>query len=188
MITLKLTGALAERFGTEFHFDVNTPSEAVRALCMLKDDLTAIVRMNDFNMWVDDTNIDERGVHCEYGTCVVTLGLHISGSGGGNGIWAIIAGIAIIVVAWWNPAGWGAAAQMMAYGLGAGLAASGAAQLLMPTPNVANTDEEGNRASYGFNRPATTTDQGNIVPVAYGKCLIGGFVISYRITTEDLAL
>lgn len=186
MIKLRLTGTLADRFGTEYDFDVETPSEAVNALCMLKDGMSEFVRMHDFNMWVDDRNIAESDVSYAFGTCTVTLGLHITGAGGNNGIWMVIAGIALIAVAWWNPAGWGAAAQMIAYGMGAGLAASGAAQLLMPTANIDNLDEEGNRASYGFNRPATTTEQGNIVPVAYGKCLIGGFVISYRITTEDL--
>lgn len=188
MIKLKLTGVLGERFGSEYEFDVLTPQEAIGALCAVVEGVKEYIRHHDFNMWVDDKNIGEDAIYYDYGECVVKIGLHISGAGGGGGgIWMVIAGIALIVVAWWNPAAWGAAAQMMAYGLGAGIAAAGAAQLLMPTASVQTTDGEGNKASYGFNKPVSTVAQGNNIPVLLGKGLIGGFVIAYRITTDDIA-
>lgn len=186
MIKLQLVGVMAERYGTEFELDVKTPREAVQALCSLVDGFMEYVRHHDFNMWVDDRNIGEDGVGYDYGSCVVKMGLHVSGAGGDSGLWMVIAGIAIILVAWWNPAGWGASAQMIAYGIGGGIAAAGAAQLLMPTAKPTEMDEEGNKASYGFNKPVTTVAQGNNVPVLYGKGLIGGFVVMYRITTDDL--
>lgn len=186
MITLQFVGVLAEKFGTQYTLDVSSPREAVGALCSMIDGFRDYVRHHDFNVWVDDRNIGESEVGYCYGDCVVKMGLHITGAGGNSGIWMVIAGIALIVVAWWNPAGWGASAQMIAYGLGAGLAATGAAMLLMPTAKAETMDDEENRASYGFNKPVTTVAQGNNVPVLYGKGLIGGFVIMYRITTDDI--
>lgn len=186
MIKLNFTGVLAKKFGTGYEFDVTTPRDAIMALCSLKEGLLEYVRHHDFNMWVNDRNVGEDDVNYDYGECTVTVGLHVTGAGGNNGVWMVIAGIVLIIVCWWNPAGWGAAAQMIVYGLGAGIAAAGAAQLLMPKANIDNADEEGNRASYGFNNAVTTVSQGNNVPVLYGKGLVGGFVIMYRITTEDI--
>lgn len=186
MITLKLTGVLGELFGTDYTFDVKSPLEATAALAQVKKGFREYARLRDFNMWINDKNVSQDVIGYDYGDCIVTLGVHVTGAGGGNGLWAVIAGIAIIIVAWWNPAGWLGATQMMAYGMGAGLAASGAAQLLMPTASVAAADQDGNKASYGFSGAVTTTEQGNIVPIAYGKCRVGGFVIMYRITTEDI--
>lgn len=187
MITLKLVGVMAERYGEEYTLDVITPRDAVQALCAMLEGFKEYVRHHDFVLWVDDRNIDEAGVGCNYGDCTVKMGLHITGAGGNGGIWMVVAGIALIVVAWWNPAAWGASAQLIVAGIGAGIAAAGAAQLLMPTAAVENVDSEGNKASYGFNKPVTTVAQGNNVPVLYGKGLIGGFVIMYRITTDDLS-
>lgn len=187
MIKLQFVGIVAERYGTEFELDVASPREAIQALCSMIHGFQEYVRHHDFNVWVDERNISEDDVGFNYGDCTVKVGLHVTGSGGDGGIWMVIAGIALIVVAWWNPLAWGAAAQMVAIGLGAGLAAAGAAQLLMPTAQVENVDGEGNKASYGFNKPVTTVAQGNNVPVLYGKGLIGGFVIMYRITTDDLS-
>lgn len=185
MIKLQLVGVMAERYGPEYEVDAKSPREAVQALCSLVDGFMEYVRHHDFNMWVDEKNIGEDGVGYNYGNCTVKLGLHVTGAGGSNGLWMVIAGIALIVVAWWNPGAWGASAQMIAYGIGGGIAAAGAAQLLMPVTNPTMMDEEGNKASYGFNKPVSTVAQGNNVPVLYGKGLIGGFVIMYRITTDD---
>lgn len=187
MITLRFTGIIAEKYGTEFILDVRSPREAMQALCEMIDGFKAYVMHNDFHVWADDKNIGEDMVHYAYREgCVFTVGLAISGAGGNGGVWMVVAGIALIIVAWWMPAAWGASAQLIVAGLGAGIAAAGAAQLLMPTARAEVGDEDGNKASYGFNKPVTTVAQGNCVPVLYGKGLIGGFVVSYRITTDDL--
>lgn len=68
---------------------------------------------------------------------------------------------------------------------GAGLMIGGAASLLMPTPELGNQDEDGNRANYGFGGAVTTVAQGNPVPMLYGERYIGGFICSAGIYTED---
>ena len=70
-------------------------------------------------------------------------------------------------------------------GAGVGLMIGGAASLLMPTPELGNQDEDGNRANYGFGGAVTTVAQGNPVPILYGERYIGGFICSAGIYTED---
>ncbi len=180
-----LTGVLGEKFGKEYHFKGTKPRDVLSALMNLIDGFEQYVRSHNFIMWVDDRNIIDQQLIADYTEdSTLKMGLHVDGAGG-NGMFMVILGIVIIAFTWWNPAGWVAGTQMMAYGIGAGIALAGAAQLLMPTAKI-QTDQEGNRASYGFGSAVTTTEQGNCVPVAYGKCYIGGFVIGYRITTEDI--
>lgn len=61
----------------------------------------------------------------------------------------------------------------------------GAASLLMPTPTIEPQDEAGNKASYAFGGAITTVAQGNPVPIALGRRLNGGFIISISIVNED---
>lgn len=186
MITVDFTGVIGEKFGTGYTLDVSSPRDAIRALSLMIDGLDNYIRHNDFYVWIDDRNIGEYDVGFDYGDCTVKVGLHVSGAGGGGGIFAVIAGIALIVVGVFFPAVLPAGAQMLAIGLGAGIAAVGASMLLMPKANAVAADQDGNKASYGFNNTVTTVAQGNNVPVLYGKGLVGGFVISYRITTDDI--
>lgn len=185
MIKVILHEVLGERFGNEYTLDARTTSEAVYALTRMLDGFDDFVRLNNFHVWVDDVNIGEDSLRTEIHTdAVVRMALHVEGAGGGNGMWAVVAGIAIIVVSWWNPAGWAVGGQMMAAGLGGALMMTGIGQMMMPKMNMDTADEEGNRSSYGFGGAVTTTEQGNCVPVAYGECWCGGFAVAYRITTE----
>ena len=118
MIRLELIGVLAERFGSVYELEAKTPREAVMAVAAMVEDFYEYLRHHDFVMWVDEKNIAEDDVAFDYGNCTVKMGLHISGSGGNGGLFAIIAGIALIVVGWWNPLAWGASAQMLAIGSG----------------------------------------------------------------------
>lgn len=187
MITLQLRGVLGERFGDVYELRANTPAEAVYALCKMIDGLESFIRNNNFHLWVEDKNITEAELSFSNPNddFVVSIALCVEGAGG-NGLLAIVAGIAIVAVAWWNPLAWGAAAQMFAYGVGASVALMGVGMSLMPKMSTASIDEEGNRASYGFGGAVTTVSQGNVVPVGFGECFQGGFVITYSITSERI--
>ena len=102
------------------------------------------------------------------------------GAGGDTFGWLqVIAGAALVGLSF-TPfgAGW-------AMGAGIGLMVGGAASLLMPTPEIENQDEDGNKANYGFGGAVTTVAQGNPVPILYGERYIGGFICSAGIYTED---
>ena len=185
MIKVVLHDALGERFGTDYVLDARSPREAVQALAQMVEGFEQVVKDNHFVMWIDDKNVGltTLGMDCHHDV-VLRMALHVQGAGGGNGIWMAIAGIAIIIVAWWNPAGWVAGTQLMDAGLGGAIIMSGIGQMMMPAMGNNMADEDGNRASYGFGGAVTTTEAGNIVPVAYGECWIGGFVLEYNISTK----
>lgn len=187
MITVQLHDRLGEMFGRSFALDARSPRDAIYALTKMLKGFDQFVRDHTFSVWVDDKNVGLETLYLDsHADTVVSVALHVEG-GGGNGMWMAIAGIAIIVVAWWNPAGWAAGAQLMIAGLGGAIALSGVGQMLMPTMGATTSDEDGNKASYGFGSAVTTTEAGNVVPVAYGECWCGGFVLEYKITTEVLS-
>lgn len=189
MIKLQLLGVLGERFGASFTLDVSTPAEAMYALSKTKDGFESFLRNNNFHFWVDERNItlEETALTLDASnTPTVLVALCVEGAGG-NGALAIIAGVALVIGGFFMPAAWGAAAKMFAIGFGAALMASGVGTMLMPKMGTVSGDEEGNRASYGFGGAVTTVAQGNVVPVAFGQCWRGGFVITYRITSERVA-
>lgn len=189
MINLQLRGVLGERFGASFTLDVSTPAEAMYALSKMKNGFESFLRNNNFHFWVDTKNItlEESALKVsELHVTTVVVALCVEGSGG-NGALAIIAGVALVVAGFYMPAAWGAAAKMFAIGFGAALMASGIGTMMMPKMGATAGDEEGNRASYGFGGAVTTVAQGNVVPVAFGECWRGGFVITYRITSERVA-
>ena len=186
MIKVVMHDALGEKFGTNYELDAKSPREAIQALTKMLKGFEEFVRDHHFIVWVDDINIGtaetlSMDAHTDV---VVRMALHVEGAGGDGGIWMGIAGIAIIIVAWWNPAGWVAGTQLMVAGLGGAIAMSGIGAMLMPTMGTTTTDSEGNRSSYGFGGAVTTTEAGNVVPVAYGECWCGGFVLEYKITTQ----
>lgn len=186
MIKVILHDALGERFGTDYVLDAKSPKEAVIALTHMLDGFETFVRDHHFILWVDDVNIGQVSTLAMDAHKDITLrmALHVEGAGGDNGVWMAIAGIVIIVVAWWNPAGWMAGTQLMVAGLGGAIAMSGIGQMMMPAMGNNMADEDGNRSSYGFGGAVTTTEAGNVVPVAYGECWCGGFVLEYNISTK----
>lgn len=57
--------------------------------------------------------------------------------------------------------------------------------LAFPAGGLVNKQDADNKASYAFGGVTNTTTQGNPVPLAYGKCRIGGAIISAGIYVED---
>mgnify|MGYP002757558202 CR=1 FL=1 len=55
-------GVLGEKFGKEFLLDVQTASEAIRALCKQIKGLEEYVKLNNFVVWADEENLSEETV------------------------------------------------------------------------------------------------------------------------------
>lgn len=125
-------------------------------------------------------NIGEADIENLTAASVIHIVPKIMGAGGNAFGWLQVIGGAILVgvgvFMGFNPA---------LIGAGVGLMIGGAASLLMPTPELGQQDEDGNRANYGFGGAVTTVAQGNPVPVLYGRRYIGGFICSAGIYTED---
>ena len=193
--TIKLLGAAGRKFGRVHKLAVASPAEAVRAL-------TAIFQ--GFKPWVLSQH--ERGIQWkvitdsaegldaeetlrETSKDTIVLAPVLVGRGGkGGGIGKIIAGVALIAVAIFIPAATFGLASMLGVGLvGAGLALSGVADLITPTPRLSGPKAGAARkgqpsarvsrteAARGddlesnlFSRAQGTGGQGEAVPVVYG--------------------
>ena len=155
-----LRGELAKKFGRVHHFDLNTPAEAIRALCANFEGfqqtlLSAgergvgyIVQVGRFGLQdVEEIN-NPTGEREEISITPVLAGA----GGGGGGIGQILAGVALVAIAIAAPGvglfaggslgfgvvagatGFAAAAAAVGGTIGLGLILSGTSQLLSPQP------------------------------------------------------
>ncbi|UYF78231.1 tail assembly protein [Acinetobacter ursingii] len=213
--TIKLYGVLAEKFGHQFKLDVSSTREAVRALSVLlpgfeKFMLHAHERGLGFAIFLDEikghrsrgkkqpycydsaTNrrITGRNVAaCELDmlteSSVIKIVPRVMGAGGNNGILQVVLGVVLIVAGFWTG---GATSNLgvALIGAGAGMLVGGIAQMLMPSAETQDQNQDGNRANKGFGSAVTTIAQGNPVPILRGEREIGGFIASAGQFTEDL--
>ncbi len=213
--TIKLYGVLAEKFGHQFMLDVSSTREAVRALSVLlpgfeKFMLHAHERGLGFAIFLDEvkgqrsrgkkqpycydsaTNrrITGRNVAaCELDMLtespVIKIVPRVIGAGGNNGILQVVLGVVLIVAGFWTG---GATSNLgvALIGAGAGMLVGGIAQMLMPSAETQDQNQDGNRANKGFGSAVTTIAQGNPVPILRGEREIGGFIASAGQFTEDL--
>lgn len=172
MITVLLYGELAKKYGKFHRYAVRNVPEAIRALEANYRGFKQSIRADgQYRVVVDKKQIGEDEL-CK--TAIDTIKIVPLVQGAGRGVGQIIAGIALLVVAWWNPLGWG-----WLTAAGTSLVLGGVSQMLTKTPkHEAGADRPDNKPSYAFDGPVNTTAQGNPVPLAYGKILAGSQVIS----------
>jgi predicted phage tail protein len=109
----------------------------------------------------------------------------IEGSKGAN-IFQRILGVVLIivgvVVAWWF--GWTGVGASFGYQL----IIAGAGMLLMSfmTPKPKSNERSDERASFIFNGPVNTMEQGGAIPLVYGVCRTGSAVISVGVSTSRI--
>ncbi|MDQ8942094.1 tail assembly protein [Acinetobacter soli] len=213
--TIKLYGVLAEKFGHQFMLDVSSTREAVRALSVLlpgfeKFMLHAHERGLGFAIFLDevkgqrsrgkkqpycyDSATNRRITGRNLAACeldmltessVIKIVPRVMGAGGSNGILQVVLGVALIVAGFWTG---GATTNIgvAMIGAGAGMLVGGLAQMMMPTTDVQDQNQDGNRANKGFGSAVTTVAQGNPVSILRGEREIGGFIASAGQFTEDI--
>ena len=200
--TVRLYGKLGAQFGRVWRLAVDSPAEAVRALCALAPGfecelMTAHDRGVAFGVFVGRRNIGADELGMPGGDDDIRIAPVISGAKSG---WAqIIIGAVIIAAATYfgGPMGAQGAYSVVgtwmaggiagaAVGMGAAMILGGIVQVLTPTPKgIATRDGPDNGASYNFNGAVNTTAQGNPVPLLYGDLIVGSAVISGAIYAED---
>jgi predicted phage tail protein len=212
---IKLYGELAEEYGKDWLLDVNSPSEAVRALCANNPSFRNFLTSSDdrgvgYKVMVGKTYIEaqeeiyEPSGRQEIKIIPVVLGAKKDGLG------AILLGIALVVAAPYAASAIAAQGAIggatlgaslhgtLAVGAGSGMAALGSmvSGAMMQigwglisggiAQALATTPEEiKDDQNYSFNGAANTVSQGVPVPVCYGQLMIGGAVISSGITNEN---
>lgn len=179
---VRLYGELGAKFGRCHELVVNSPAEAVRALCSLLDGFEAFLtgakdRGLVFGVFVGKNNLNLEQVRdYAFGNEEIRIAPVLSGSKRA-GILQTVVGVALIVASYFGAPTFAAGLAMLA---------GGVAALLTPqTKGLGAADEVTNRASYAFNGPVNTVAQGNAIPVLYGELIVGSAVISAGIFAED---
>jgi len=93
---------------------------------------------------------------------------------------------AVLIVISFIP-GIGTALSPILFSLGVGLLLGGVVGLLSTQPGI-DTKESKKSPSYLFSGAVNTTSQGYPVPVGYGELIVGSAVISYGVTTKEIAV
>lgn len=207
MKKVKLLGVLGKKFGKTFNFDIKTPSEAIRALCINMPELKQFLLDSDkkgiaYQVIVGKESQPLEDLHNPSGKQIIKIVPVLQGAGGGGGgIVNVIAGAALVVAGVIvTGMSFGAAAPIGAalIGAGVGMMLGGVVQMLTPVPKLDvgsgfdtlqqnNSQTADNRPSYIFNGAINTTAQGNPVPIGYGRMIVGSSVISASIRAEELA-
>ena len=209
MKVVKVYGALRKKLGQcRFQFDVDTPAQALKALC---------VNFPGLEKWLMDSEADGIGFRVTVGRDKITQespeGLIMPWSerevfsitpvivGAGQGFGQVLAGIGLIALSFLLPGAglfgatslFGAAAATAGTagvlttigtaisGIGASLILGGVAQMISPQPTMGNLTsgrEAARLESFTFSGIVNTSKQGLPVPVAYGRLYVGSAVIS----------
>jgi predicted phage tail protein len=197
MKVVKVYGALRKRLGQcRFEFDVNTPAQAIKALC---------VNFPGLDKWLIDSEQDGIGYRVSVGREKISndpeaFGLPFSDkevfsitpviAGAGRGTGQILAGVGLVAFSLAFP-GIGAAigpALMTKIGLlGGSLILSGIATAISPQPDLDSTlDESVQLESFTFSNVVNTQRQGMPVPIAYGRLFVGSAVLSSGLDVDQV--
>jgi len=210
---IRLYGPLAKFIGQrKFLAEISSAGEAVRMLLANFPGLERHMADQHYKVIVDDIDAQLDEINLPFSQTIKIVPV-LGGAGGGAG--KIIAGVALVALALINPFGAAAigtfggtpiavASLMPAIGaIGASLILGGVAQLLSPTPQIAqigpasmnpgggrNTTSEGTemdpQESYSFSGIQNTSRQGTPVPVVYGETIVGSVVISAGIDVDTI--
>tara|TARA_Y100000034_G_C6769989_1_gene343470 strand:- start:222 stop:851 length:630 start_codon:yes stop_codon:yes gene_type:complete len=201
---IKLYGELADEYGKDWALDVNSPSEAVRALCANNPSFKKFITSSQDRgvgykvmvgkSYIENNQVDLYNPSGKQEIKIIPVVL------GAKSKWAkqIFYGVLLIVAApyvvtalagtplgqavvYTTAAGLEITAAMLAGGvmasIGVNLVIGGIGGLIAPTP-------EDEIDSYMFNGAVNTTRQGLPVPICYGQLMVGGAVISSGVDTE----
>lgn len=205
MKIIKLHGKLKE-FGDEIRMEVNSVAEAVRALSFQLPGFRESLKQGAYHVLRDTKSIPEEALLLGLGkSCTIHIIPVVMGAKGGAGkmIGVAILGVALVAAAAvFAPAagGFGAAAftamgTSVTFGqialVGGALILSGVAGLLSPTPSVGSSDyvdreTAAERNSFLFDGATNTTEQGQAIPVIYGRIKTGSVVINSSISTTQI--
>lgn len=181
--TIKLTGDLGRTFGRVHRLAVESPAEAVRALCTLLPGFRARLERAgaEFRVLVNRRPIGEDELKVQGGE-TYTFAPVTRGSKRG-GLFQTILGAVLIVASFFVPV-----AGAALFNIGVAMVIGGVIQLLTPMPKTDDPAERPeNKPNTQFSGPVNTQAQGHPVPIAYGQLVVGSAVISAGLTTGYIA-
>jgi predicted phage tail protein len=181
-----LYGALGKRFGKYHSLAVKNAAEALRALRANYRDFESFMIGADregmgFRVFVGREDLEHyQDIHNPAGeTEVIRIVPVIMGSK--SPFFRFLTGAVLIAAAFIIPG-----AQNLGY-IGAAMIVGGVTQLLTKPPAQPSYQAPSeNKESFIFSGPANTSVQGSIVPVVYGRMIVGSKVISAGIEAYEL--
>lgn len=186
---IKLYGRLAKFIGHRvLEADVATAAEAVRFLLANWPQLEGHMNDQHYRVSVGKYDLETEELHHPAGAAPISF---VPVTAGAGATARIIAGVALVAFSLMLP-GVGAAiggALMTKIGLlGGALILGGVAQLLTPTPTVAQgvDSQDDPRKSYSFSGIQNTSRQGTPLPRVYGRMIVGSVVASAGIDTVQV--
>jgi len=190
-----LHGALGQQFGDCIELAVTTPLEAVRALCLMVKGFR-----NEFEKY--DYKIVKGALKRGWALTEETLSMNLSdevhfipaiaGSGGKKGLGQLIVGVLIVGLAFTGVGAGLAGFLGTTVGklklIGAILAIGGLAKMNAKTPQFAmsNMEPAETRPSFVFQGATNTTEQGNVIPLVYGRIRVGSQVVAQGMDTVNI--
>jgi len=192
---IKLYGKLAKFIGHRvLEADVATAAEAVRFLLANWPELEAHMSDQHYRVSIGTYDLVAEELHHPAGAAPISFVPVVAGAGATG---RIILGALLIIGAFFTGGATigllGLAAPVAVSSVllfaGATLLLGGVAQLLTPTPKVAQgaDNQDDPRKSYSFSGIQNTSRQGTPVPIVYGETLVGSVVISAGIDTVQVA-
>ena len=201
MKVVKVYGALRKRLGQcRFEFDVATPAQAIKALC---------VNFPGLDKWLIDSEQDGVGYRVAVSREKVTeqdmsslfmpfsekevfsITPVVAGAGSGTG--SILLGIGLIAASIFVPGSavvFGTTFGKISLGIGlagGSLLLGGIAQAISPQPNLNSTiDESVQLESFSFSNVVNTSRQGMPCPIAYGRVFVGSAVLSSGLDVDQV--
>ncbi|KTC10564.1 phage tail protein [Pseudomonas marginalis ICMP 9505] len=179
--TVRLGGSLRQ-FGREYRLAVNSPAEAVKALCSQIPELERFIssakeRGLEFAVFRGKRNISEGELGFQ-GRGIIRIVPVITGSKRAGILQTIIGAVLIVAGTYFG--------QPLVVQAGIGLVAGGIIQMLSPQAGGLKTSAAPeNTPGYAFGSAKNTTASGNPVPLCIGERRWGGAIISAAIYAED---
>lgn len=189
--TINLYGTLGRRFGKQWRLDVRDPAEVIRAIDTLKPGFArAIIELDcAFRVCVGRKRIGEQLLQFPNNGKTISIAPVLKGAASGKAIGEVILGVVLVAVGVVLAAtGVGAAFTPYIIGLGLSLTLGGISALLAPAPPTLDSNpDDKHKASYQFNGPINTIQQGAPVPYCFGgPVLIGSAVVSAGSSNSDI--
>lgn len=180
--TIRLYGHLGKRFGRVHRRYIESPAEAVRALCATLPGFREYVQVEHansaFRVMVGETETGAEELAAPSGAQEIRIVPVVRG--GKSALGKIITGAVMIVAAIYG--GWGAYVARGLWSVGFSIAAGGVSQLLANTPDPTSYKQH----SYVFGGTNNVSRAGGAVPVLYGRREVPLTLVSGGITPENV--
>ena len=193
LTTVILDGEMGKMFGREHRLSIKSPRQALRLIDINQGGLLGWIQGNAKKFsayritceYLDGTKeqISEATYMTNRGRIkTVRFTPTIMGAGGDSGVLQVVVGAIMIVASFYFPP-----AAAFLFQAGVGIAMSGVSAMLAPKPKTASDASEASKAdSYYFSGAENPTDQGQAVPLIYGRIRTGAQAISAGMTIDQL--